>query len=50
MISVLSDDPLPSATYKRRLGGLRGLSHVTIEVEVCPHPALAAEHATETSE
>ena len=40
VISVLSDDPLPSATYKRRLGGLRGLSHVTIEVEVCPHPAL----------
>ena len=50
VIAVLSDDPLPSATYKRRLGGLRGLSHVTIEVEVCPHPALAAEHATETSE
>ena len=46
VISVLSDDPLPSATYKRRLGGLRGLSHVTIEVEVCPHPALAAEHAS----
>jgi cation diffusion facilitator family transporter len=40
VISVLSDDPLPSATYKRRLGGLRGLSHVTIEVEVCVHPAL----------
>jgi Co/Zn/Cd efflux system component len=46
VISVLSDDPLPSATYKRRLGGLRGLSHVTIEVEVCPHPAPAAEHAS----
>ena len=44
VISVLSDDPLPSATYKRRLGGLRGLSHVTIEVEVCPHPPLAAQH------
>jgi cation diffusion facilitator family transporter len=40
VISVLSDDPLPSATYKRRLGGLRGLSHVTIEVELCPHPPL----------
>jgi cation diffusion facilitator family transporter len=44
VISVVSDHPLPSATYKRRLGGLRGLSHVTIEVEVCPHPPLAAQH------
>ena len=40
VISVLSDDPLPSATYKRRLGGLRSLSHVTIEVELCSHPPL----------
>jgi cation diffusion facilitator family transporter len=40
VISVLSDDPLPSAIYKRRLGGLRGLSHVTIEVELCSHPPL----------
>jgi cation diffusion facilitator family transporter len=37
VISVISDNPLPPATYKRRLGGLRGLSHVTIEVETCPH-------------
>jgi cation diffusion facilitator family transporter len=37
VISVISDHPLPPATYKRRLGGLRGLSHVTIEVETCPH-------------
>jgi len=35
VISVVSDDPLPPATYKRRLQGLRGLSHVTIEVEAC---------------
>jgi hypothetical protein len=27
---------LPPAIYKKRLGGLRGLSHVTVEVEVCP--------------
>jgi cation diffusion facilitator family transporter len=40
VISVISDHPLPSATYKRRLGGLRGLSHVTIEVELCPHPPM----------
>jgi cation diffusion facilitator family transporter len=42
VISVISDNPLPPATYKRRLKGLRGLSHVTIEVELCPHPPLAA--------
>lgn len=35
IISIVSDNPLPPATYKRRLGGLRGLSHVTIEVEAC---------------
>ena len=40
VISVVSDHPLPPKTYKRRLGGLRGLSHVTVEVETCPH-----EHA-----
>jgi cation diffusion facilitator family transporter len=44
VISVVSDHPLPPATYKRRLSGLHGLSHVTIEVETCPHhePAHAA--------
>jgi cation diffusion facilitator family transporter len=36
VISVISDSPLPPATYKRRLGGLRGLSHVTVEVQTCP--------------
>jgi cation diffusion facilitator family transporter len=35
VISVVSDHPLPPATYKRRLRGLRGLSHITIEVETC---------------
>lgn len=43
VISVVSDHPLPTAIYKRRLQGLRGLSHVTIEVEVCSPPPLAAE-------
>jgi cation diffusion facilitator family transporter len=37
VISLVSDHPLPPATYKRRLG-LRGLSHITIEVETCPEP------------
>jgi cation diffusion facilitator family transporter len=43
VISMVSDNPLPPATYKRRLGGLRGLSHVTVEVEVCSHPPVATQ-------
>jgi cation diffusion facilitator family transporter len=43
VISVVSDNPLPPATYKRRLGGLRGLSHVTVEVELCSHAPPAAQ-------
>jgi Co/Zn/Cd efflux system component len=37
VISLVSDDPLPPSDYKRRLSGLHGLSHVTVEVEICPH-------------
>ncbi len=37
VISLISDDPLPPSHYKRRLSGLHGLSHVTVEVESCPH-------------
>jgi cation diffusion facilitator family transporter len=44
VISLVSDNPLPPATYKRRLGGLKGLSHVTVEVEVCQHAGQATEH------
>jgi cation diffusion facilitator family transporter len=39
VISLVSDNPLPPATYKRRLGGLKRLCHVTVEVERCPHEA-----------
>jgi cation diffusion facilitator family transporter len=46
VISLVSDNPLAPATYKRRLRGLKGLSHVTVEVEVCAHAAPAAQHAT----
>jgi len=35
VISLVSDRPLPPATYKRRLDGLGGLSHVTVEVQAC---------------
>jgi cation diffusion facilitator family transporter len=41
VISVISDHPLPPATYKRRLGGLKRLCHITVEVERCPHEATA---------
>jgi len=44
VISVVSDNPLPPATYKRRLGGLRGLSHVTVEVELCSHAPEVTQH------
>ncbi len=37
VISLISDKPQEPKTYKNRLRGLRGLSHVTIEVEHCPH-------------
>jgi cation diffusion facilitator family transporter len=45
VISVVSDHPLPPATYKRRLAGLRGLSHVTVEVEACREVPQAAQYA-----
>jgi cation diffusion facilitator family transporter len=34
--SVISHDPQPPEAYKERLTGIRGLSHVTIEVHRCP--------------
>jgi cation diffusion facilitator family transporter len=37
IITLVSDKPLTPATYKNRLRDLKGLSHVTIEVEHCPH-------------
>ena len=37
VISLVSDKPLKPAAYKERLRSLKGLSHVTIEVEHCPH-------------
>jgi cation diffusion facilitator family transporter len=37
VISLISDKPQPAAAYKDRLRGLDGLSHVTVEVELCAH-------------
>jgi cation diffusion facilitator family transporter len=45
VISIVSDNPLPPATYKRRLRGLRGLSHVTVEVEMCGDPSHAVQQS-----
>jgi hypothetical protein len=37
VISLVSDAPLEPASYKQRLNDLKRLSHVTVEVERCPH-------------
>jgi cation diffusion facilitator family transporter len=37
LVSLVSDKPKTPAVYKKRLTGLKGLSHVTVEVETCPH-------------
>jgi cation diffusion facilitator family transporter len=36
VVSLVSDRPEAPASYKSRLAGLSGLSHVTIEVQHCP--------------
>jgi Co/Zn/Cd efflux system component len=36
VISLVSDEPAPPAAYKSRLAGIAGLSHVTVEVQLCP--------------
>ena len=41
VIALVSDDPQPPAHYKARLAGVRGLSHVTVEVQPCPGHAAA---------
>jgi len=37
VISLVSEAPLEPAAYKQRLHDLKALSHVTVEVERCPH-------------
>jgi hypothetical protein len=36
VISLVTHNPHAPERYKRRLSGLKGLSHVTIEVVPCP--------------
>ena len=38
VISIVTHDPRSPEQHKRRLTGLAGLSHVTIEVVTCPDP------------
>jgi len=38
IVSVVSDHPREPAVYKRRLSGIAGLSHVTVEVHACTNP------------
>jgi len=40
VVSIVSDHPMPPAAYKSRLDGVPGLSHMTVEVEACPHHGL----------
>jgi hypothetical protein len=35
--AIVSDTPQSPDTYKARLAGIAGLSHVTIEVHTCRH-------------
>ncbi|MGE8128706.1 CDF family Co(II)/Ni(II) efflux transporter DmeF [Methylobacterium sp. NPDC080182] len=42
VIALVSDDPQPPAHYKARLAGVKGLSHVTVEVQPCGRHAAAA--------
>ncbi len=37
MASIVSDAPQAPSVYKQRLEGLHGLSHITVEVNACPH-------------
>ena len=41
VISVVTHEPRSPEQYKRRLSGLTGLSHVTVEVVPCPGPGTA---------
>ena len=39
VVALVAEHPQAPAVYKRRLAGLPGLSHVTVEVERCPDHA-----------
>lgn len=37
VVTIVSDEPQEPQRYKERLHGLPSLSHVTVEVQLCPH-------------
>ena len=37
VLTVVADDPLTPADYRRRVAAIPGLTHVSIEVNRCPH-------------
>jgi Co/Zn/Cd efflux system component len=39
IVSIVSDRPQPPVAYKERLAGIKGLSHITVEVHPCPDHA-----------
>lgn len=40
--SIVTHQPQPPSAYKAKLKGIAGLSHISIEIEVCPGGALPA--------
>jgi cation diffusion facilitator family transporter len=41
VVSIVSDHPQVPDVYKARLAGVAGLSHISVEVNACPHHHLA---------
>jgi Co/Zn/Cd efflux system component len=39
VVSIVTDRPQPPSAYKSRLSGVRGLSHVSVEVQPCEQHA-----------
>ena len=39
VVSIVTDRPQPPSVYKSRLSAVRGLSHVSVEVQPCEHSA-----------
>ena len=37
IVTIVTDQPKPSESYKSRLAGVKNLSHVTVEVDQCVH-------------
>jgi cation diffusion facilitator family transporter len=49
VLSIVTDDPLSASAYKRRLGHLHGLCHVTVEVNRCEQTSEASQDRSSTT-